>query len=125
MLIDLIDYPQLAKFLAYLLILLSDLIAYSYTLLKIFKVLCFSKITFDQLPLLNPYKWPLSFFRVVTKPYFQFWAKLLPSLKLGKISYDVSTILGLEALSCLISFSVHLRVAAFLEAQNILSTLST
>jgi hypothetical protein len=124
MLIDLIDYPQFAKFLAYLLILVSDLIAYSYTLLKIFKVLCFSKITFDQLPLLNPYKWPLSFFRVVTKPYFQFWSKLLPSLKLGKISYDVSTILGLEALSCLISFSVQLRVAAFLEAQSILSTLS-
>ena len=121
----LLDYPEFAKFVAYLLILMADLIAYSYTLLKIFKVLCFTKITFDQLPLLNPYKWPLSIFRVITKPYFQFWSRLLPSLKLGKVSYDVSTILGLEAISCLISFSVHLRVAAFLEAQNILSSLSS
>lgn len=120
----LIENPEVANFLAYLFVLLSDLMACLYTLLKIFRILCFSKITFDQLPLLNPYKWPISFFRVVTKPYFQFWAKLLPTLKVGKVSYDVSTILGLEAISSLIFLSVQLRVSFFLEAQKIIETLN-
>ena len=119
-----IEHSEFAKFLAYSFILLSDVIAYIYTLLKIFRILCFSKITLDQLPLVNPYKWPLSFFRVVTQPYFRVWQKLLPSLKFGKVSYDVSTILGLEALSCFISLSVHLRAASFTYAQNILATVS-
>jgi hypothetical protein len=120
----LIENPEVANFLAYLFVLLSDLMACLYTLLKIFRILCFSKITFDQLPLLNPYKWPISFFRVVTKPYFQFWAKLLPTLKVGKVSYDVSTILGLEAISSLIFLSVQLRVSFFVEAQKIIETLN-
>ena len=113
--------PAVANFLSYLLVLLSDLIACLYTLLKIYRILCFSKITFDQLPLLNPYKWPISFFRVVTRPYFKFWQKLLPSLRLGKVSYDVSTILGLEALSSLIFLSLQLLAATFSEAEKIIS----
>ena len=115
------DNPAIANFLSYSLVLLSDLIACLYTLLKIYRILCFSKITFDQLPLLNPYKWPISFFRVVTRPYFKFWQKLLPSLRLGKVSYDVSTILGLEALSSLIFLSLQLRAATFSEAEKIIS----
>lgn len=118
------ENTELANFIAYVLILLSDFIACLYTLLKVYRILCFSKITFDQLPLLNPYKWPLSFFRIVTKPYFQFWSKILPSLRLGKISYDVSTILGLEALSSLIFLSVQFRALTFSEAQRILSSLN-
>jgi len=116
------DSPTLANFFSYFLILLSDLIACLYTLLKIYRILCFSKITFDQLPLLNPYKWPISFFRVVTRPYFKFWQKILPSLRLGKVSYDVSTILGLEALSSLIFLSLQLRAFTFSEAEKIIST---
>jgi hypothetical protein len=119
-----IEHSELIKFLAYLLMLLSDVIAYTYTLLKIFRILCFSKITFDQLPLVNPYKWPISFFRVVTMPYFRLWSKLLPTLKFGKGSYDISTIIGLEALGSLISLSIHLRIMVFIEAQNLLGTIS-
>ena len=118
------DSPNLANFCAYSLVLLSDLIACLYTLLKIYRILCFSKITFDQLPLLNPYKWPISFFRVVTRPYFKFWQKLLPSLRLGKVSYDVSTILGLEALSSLIFLSLQLRAATFSEAEKIINVIA-
>jgi len=119
------DSPNVANFCAYSLVLLSDLIACLYTLLKIYRILCFSKITFDQLPLLNPYKWPISFFRVVTRPYFKFWQKLLPSLRLGKVSYDVSTILGLEALSSLIFLSLQLRAVTFSEAEKIISTIAS
>ena len=66
-----------AQTVAYSLILLSDLLACLYTLLKIYRILCYSKITFDQLPLANPYTWPVAFFRIVTQPYFRFWARLL------------------------------------------------
>jgi hypothetical protein len=116
---------EYATFFASFLLILSDLTACVYTLLKIFRILCFSKVTFDQLPLLNPYKWPLSFFRVATKPYFQVWSRILPSLRLGKVSYDVSTILGLEILSSLIFLSVQLRALTFMEAQKILAVINT
>jgi hypothetical protein len=106
---------------AYLFILLADLVGYLFLLLKIYRILCFSKITFDQLPILNPYKWPLSLIRITTKPYFNLWAKILPNLKIGKVSYDVSAILGLEMLSCIISFSLQLRGFSLAEAQRIIS----
>lgn len=118
------ENPTIANFLAYSLILVSDLLACLYTLLKIYRILCFSKITFDQLPLLNPYKWPLAFFRIVTQPYFRFWARLLPTMKLGNSTYDISIILGLEAISCFIFLSVQLRASAFTEAQKILEAVN-
>ena len=109
---------------SYFLILFSDVIAFFYTILKIYSILCFSKITFDQLPILNPYKGPLSFFRIITKPYFKFWSDRLPNLKLGKVSYDVSAILGLEMLSSLIYLCVQVRTSTFLEAQRLLHTIT-
>ena len=111
-------------FLVYFLTLFSDLLAYVYVLLKIYRILCFTKITFDQLPILNPYKWPLSFFRIITKPYFKFWSDRLPNLKLGKVSYDVSAILVLEMLSSLIYLCVQIRTSTFLEAQRLLHTIT-
>ena len=113
--------PETVRFIAYLLVLFSDMVAFLYSLLKIYRILCYSKITFDQLPILNPYKWPFSFFRVITKPYFKFWSNCIPSLKLGKVSYDVSSIVGLEMLSSLIYLSLQLRTMSFLEAQRILT----
>ena len=112
--------PENIRFIAYILVLISDLVAFLYTLLKIYRILCYSKITFDQLPILNPYKWPFSFFRIITKPYFKFWGNRVPSLKLGKVSYDVSSIVGLEMLSSLIYCSLQLRTMLFLEAQRML-----
>lgn len=109
-----------AGFLTYIFLLLSDLIGYFYLLLKIYRILCFSKITFDQLPVLNPYKWPFSLVRIITKPYFKFWSKLLPKLKLGKVSYDVSAILGLEFLTCIISVILQFRGLVLLQAQQII-----
>jgi hypothetical protein len=109
-----------AQTVAYSLILLSDLLACLYTLLKIYRILCYSKITFDQLPLANPYTWPVAFFRIVTQPYFRFWARLLPMMRFGNSTYDVSLIVGLEALSCFIFLSLQIRMDSFLEAQKIL-----
>jgi hypothetical protein len=95
------------SFLHYLSILLINLTAYIYVLIKFYKVLCYSKMTFEWLPMINPYLWPFSMFQVLTGPYFQFWAKILPSVKFEKSSLEISGIIALEALNSLIFFCVR------------------
>jgi hypothetical protein len=43
----------------------------------------------------------------ITTPYFKFWLKLLPMLRLKGSSLDISAILGLEVLNTLL-FSITL-----------------
>ena len=64
-------------------------------------------MTFDWMPMINPYIWPFSFFQLMTGPYFAFWSKILPNLKLEKSSIEISGIVGLEALNALIYFCVR------------------
>lgn len=89
-------------------IFLVNVISYLYILVKFYKVLCYSKMTFEWLPMINPYVWPFSVFHVVTSPYFAFWARILPSIKLDKSSVEISGIIALEALNSLIYFCVRL-----------------
>jgi len=88
-------------------ITLLNLISYSYIRVKFYKVLCYSKMTFDWLPMINPYIWPFSFFSVLTTPYFQLWRKILPAIQFENSSMDISGILALEALNSLIYFCVR------------------
>ena len=92
----------------YLSIILINFISYAYVFAKLFKVLCFSKLTFDWLPMINPYIWPFSFFKLVTDPYFNIWAKLLPSIKFEKRSVDISAIIALESLNTIVFLLVVL-----------------
>jgi len=64
-------------------------------------------MTFEWLPMINPYVWPFSVFQVLTGPYFAFWSKILPSIKLDKSSVEISGIIALEALNSLIYFCVR------------------
>jgi hypothetical protein len=92
----------------YLSIILINFISYAYVFAKLFKVLCFSKLTFDWLPMINPYIWPFSFFKLVTDPYFKIWAKILPSVKFEKRSIDISAIIALESLNTIVFLLVVL-----------------
>jgi len=94
-------------FLHELSVLLINIVSYLYILLKFYKVLCYSRMTFDWMPMINPYIWPFSFFQLMTGPYFAFWSKILPNLKLEKSSIEISGIVGLEALNALIYFCVR------------------
>ena len=87
-------------------VFLLNAVSYSYILLKFYKVLCYSKMTFEWLPMINPYVWPFSVFHVLTGPYFAFWARILPSIKLEKSSVEISGIIALEALNSFIYFCV-------------------
>ena len=84
-----------------------NVISYIYVIIKFYKVLCYSKLTFEWLPMINPYTWPFSFFQILTAPYFALWAKILPIIKLDKSSVEVSSIIGLEALNAVLYLCVR------------------
>ena len=93
-------------FLHYFAILLLNVISYAYIAVKFFKVICYSKLTFEWLPMINPYNWPFSFFQVMSTPYFKFWARILPPIKFEKSSVEISALIALEALNSMIYFCV-------------------
>ena len=90
----------------YLYIFLLNFVSYIWILLKFYKVLCYSKMTFEWLPMINPYVWPFSVFHILTGPYFKFWSTRLPNVKFDKSSIEISAIIGLEALNSLVYFAV-------------------
>jgi len=100
--------------------LLLDFLSFLYILIKFYRVLCFTKIVFDQLILFNPYYWPLSTLRVSTKVYFAFWRKVLPPGKLGRTGFDISSIVAFEFLSVLLSFISNCKHLVEMELENIL-----
>ena len=81
---------------------LLNVISYSYILAKFYKVCCYSKITFEWLPMINPYMWPFSVFHILTDPYFAFWNRILPDIKFNKSSTHISGLIALEAINSLI-----------------------
>ena len=89
-------------------VFLLNAVSYLYIFVKFYKVLCYSKMTFEWLPMINPYVWPFSFFKLVTDPYFNIWAKLLPSIKFEKRSVDISAIIALESLNTIVFLLVVL-----------------
>ena len=87
-------------------VFLLNTVSYLYIFIKFYKVLCYSKMTFEWLPMINPYIWPFSIFHVLTGPYFAFWSKILPTIKFERSSVEISGIIALESLNSLIYFCV-------------------
>ena len=87
-------------------VFLLNTVSYLYIMVKFYKVLCYSKMTFEWLPMINPYVWPFSVFQVLTGPYFAFWSRVLPSIKFERSSVEISGIIALESLNSLIDFCV-------------------
>jgi hypothetical protein len=84
-----------------------NLISYLYIGVRFFKLACYSKLTFEWLPMLNPYKWPFSIFTEITTPYFKFWSTIFPALRFQNSSLEISAIVALETLNSLIYFFVR------------------
>lgn len=106
------------KYLGKLFYILADLCVLFYTLTKAYRILCYTKLVFDQLPLFNPYKWPLSVVHALTNKYFLFWSKLLPVVKMGRSPIEISTLLALEILSTILNSFYYLRIYFLLQAKN-------
>jgi hypothetical protein len=88
-------------------VFLLNIISYLYIFIKFYKVLCYSKMTFEWLPMINPYIWPFSFFSILTTPYFQFWSRIFPSIRFESTSLEISGVIALESLNSLIYFCVR------------------
>jgi len=104
-------------------VILLNIVAYLYIITKIFKVMCYSKLTFEWLPLINPYVWPFSLFHTITNPYFRMWSQILPPIKFEKTSIEISAIIALEALNSLIYFFVrssHVLIAILQETERLM-----
>lgn len=104
-------------------VFLLNVVSYLYIFAKIFKVMCYSKLTFEWLPLINPYVWPFSLFNAITNPYFRMWSQILPPIKFEKTSVEISAIIALEALNSVIYFLVrfsHLLVSILQETEQLL-----
>jgi hypothetical protein len=101
-------------FIYYLSKFLLSFISSLYICIKTYKVICYSKMTCEWLPMINPYLWPFSLFNLASKPYFSFWSTILPSIKFSQSSIEISSIVGLEALTSLVYFCV--RISEFLNA---------
>ena len=104
-------------------VIVLNIVSYLYTFAKIFKVMCYSKLTFEWLPLINPYVWPFSLFNAITNPYFRMWSQILPPIKFEKTSVEISAIIALEALNSVIYFLVrfsHVLVGILQETEQLL-----
>jgi hypothetical protein len=100
-------------------------VSYLYIFVKFYKVLCYSKMTFEWLPMINPYVWPFSVFHVLTGPYFAFWSRILPTIKFERSSVEISGIIALESLNSLIYFCVkatNMLIVILEEAEKALVT---
>lgn len=98
-------------------IFLVNILSYSYVFIKFYRVMCYSRMTFEWFPLINPYKWPFSWFETFTQSYFDFWANLFPNIRFETSSVDVSSIIALEGLNSVLYFCVRVTqiLIAFLE----------
>lgn len=89
----------LALIYIYSIILIKTICIYFFVFLKLFRVFILIRMLFEQLILFNQYKWPLSFIRIITNPFFQFWRKLLPKIRLSNRRlpfFEVQTLIGLN-----------------------------
>lgn len=88
-----------------------------YYVVKLYRFLCIFKIFSTQIPLYNPYEWPLNIVHVLTAPYFKIWSKIIPFLKFPGTSFDFSVMIALEFLTAILTSMKKLRLLAFVYAQ--------
>lgn len=83
----------------YSILIFKNISIYFFIFLKLFRVFILIRMLFEQLILFNQYKWPLSFIRIITNPFFKFWRKLLPKVRLPNRKFpffEVQTLIGLN-----------------------------
>jgi|APCry1669192319_1035405.scaffolds.fasta_scaffold00023_40 hypothetical protein len=110
----------------FILICYLNVLLYAILGLKVFRVLCYSKLTFDWFPLINPYIWPQSILTSLTQPYFRFWSRLLPAINFEKSSVRISSLVALEILNSLLFLFVRISkliILLLLENEKLLNPL--
>ena len=78
---------------------LYDLLILAYTMLRLYRVICYTKIVLDQIVYINPYVWPFSIFKFAGGAYFRFWTQFFPMKPFRKYGIYFSGLVGLEVLN--------------------------
>jgi hypothetical protein len=68
-------------------------------MLRLYRVLCYTKLVLDQIVYINPYIWPFSIFKFIVGPYFRFWSELFPTKPFRKYGIYFSGLVALEVLN--------------------------
>ena len=94
----------------YILSILPDLITICIILLRFYKLLYYTKIILDQVPMVSLHRWPFSFLRIICRPYTRLSKRLLPKIKIGETILDISNIVGVEVLNKLSNILLSLKI---------------
>lgn len=91
---------------------------------RFYKGLIFTKLLFDQLPLFNPYKWPLSMVRILTEPWFRFWRKYFPPARLGGYGFDISGLIAFETFELILKSISFLKLLFLIRLEELFSLIT-
>jgi len=106
---------------SFLLAILIELVNLVLILSRFYKAILFTKLLFDQLPLVNPYKWPVSMVRVLAKPWFKFWRSYLPSARFGIYGFDISGLIAFEFFEFFLKLLSFLKIILLTRLETILA----
>ncbi len=68
-------------------------------LLKGYRTCIWLRIAMDYVALINPYRWPANLIFEITEPYYSFFNKLLPPIRIGKIwGFEPGSYVAIEVL---------------------------
>jgi hypothetical protein len=91
----------------FLYFLIYDFLLMLHSFLRLYKVICYTKILLDQIVFINPYVWPISAFKLLAEPYFKFWIRLIPERGFRRVGVNFSVIIGFEVLNIAIQLSAY------------------
>lgn len=104
-------------------IFFATLLFYVLFAVKFYRALCYTNLTLEGLPLINPYVWPSNVLRVYAKPYFQFWKESIPPIRINKRNFDASYLVGIEFFEGILFFITNLRKFLYAQAELLVDNL--
>jgi uncharacterized protein YggT (Ycf19 family) len=112
------EIQEIYKLITYLEIL--DLIVLS---TKFFRVIILFRIIIDQLPLFNPYEWPLVVLYKLTRPFFKLIRKFVPPIIVGYNCFNITNLMAISLSGLMVKISVYIASIPYNQLQRILITL--
>lgn len=80
-----------------------------YLILKLYRIIFFTKVIFEQLPLFNPNQWPLSIIHILLSPLTKFLQCYIPSINFGPIDLDISLLMVFTSFDIIINSVENLK----------------
>lgn len=85
------------------LIVLIHLLCLTYGILRIFQLACYTRITIEWLPFINPYTFPFWIAFSMTDPYISAFTSSFPTLNITTGIFEISILAALELINLLLA----------------------